>query len=137
MEFEEVTDLPCYSSPAIQDDFMKKIFVATYRGHKKILAPLTEKPNAPDKDGRTPIYQAAWKGSTEIVKVLAPLTENPNAPDIDGHTPIFSAAMNGHTEIVKILAPLIVNLNESKSDFTPIEYAAMNGHTDIVKILAP
>jgi len=39
---------------------------------------------SPRKDGETPIYWAACRGHTEIVKILAPLTENPNAPDRDG-----------------------------------------------------
>ena len=77
----------------------------------KILAPLTDNPNAEDENGRTPIYLAACDGNTEIVKILAPLTDNPNAPNNIGATPIFEAAYNGHTEIVKILAPLTDNPN--------------------------
>ena len=38
------------------------------------MAPLTDNPNASRKDGKTPIFVAAEKGHTEIVKVLAPLT---------------------------------------------------------------
>ena len=37
----------------------------------KILAPLTNNPNVPDKSGKTPIYWAAKHGYTEIVKILA------------------------------------------------------------------
>ena len=33
----------------------------------KILAPLTNNPNAPDEYGKTPIYWAARNGHTEIV----------------------------------------------------------------------
>ena len=47
----------------------------------KILAPLTENPNAPDRNGYTPIICAAHNGHTEIVKILVPLTDNPNAPN--------------------------------------------------------
>ena len=53
----------------------------------KILAPLTDNPNAPGNFGKTPIYEAARYRHTEIVKFLAPLTDNPNAPDEDGQTP--------------------------------------------------
>ena len=63
----------------------------------KILAPLTDNPNAPDKFGGTPIYWAALKGHTEIVKILAPLADYPNAPDKYGFTPIYWAAENGDT----------------------------------------
>ena len=53
---KEVVDLPCYTSPAVQDDFKKRI--------------------------RESCQKWSWKLSdedTEIVKILAPLTENPNA----------------------------------------------------------
>ena len=74
----------------------------------KILAPLTDNPNAALKSGWPPIYKAAYNGNMEIVKILAPLTDDPNAPDKDGFTPIYHAAQNGHTEIVKILTPLLI-----------------------------
>ena len=55
---DKLVDLPCYSIPAIQNDF-----------RQKILAPLiTDNPKAPNKDGYTPIYWAA-RGYTEIVKI--------------------------------------------------------------------
>ena len=144
-------DLPCYSSSAVQDDFMKKIFSAAWSGHTeivKILAPLTENPNAltvnpnsPNINGSTPIYWAACYGHTEIVKILAPLTDNPNASYNYGRTPIFGAAINGHTEIVKILSPLTSNPNAPDELFglntTPIHEAAKRGYLEIVKILAP
>ena len=66
---------------------------------------MTDNPNAPDKDGKTPIHEAAFRGHKEIVKILALLTENPNAPDEHGKTPIYWATLNRHTEIVKILTP--------------------------------
>ena len=72
-------DLPCYSNPAVQDEFRRKI------------REICKKRGSSDKD-------------TEIVKILAPLTDNPNAPDKFGQTPIWMAASRGHTEIVKILA---------------------------------
>ena len=77
--------------------------MAAHFGHTeivKILAPLTDNPNAPDKSGETSIYWAAQNGHTEIVKILAPLTDNPNAPDNYGRTP-RSVAKN--REICKIL----------------------------------
>ena len=66
----------------------------------KILAPLTDNPNAPDKNGDTPIYKAAWKGNLEIVKYLAHLTDKPNASNNQGRTP-FMATKN--EEIRRIL----------------------------------
>ena len=110
----------------------------------KILPPLTDNPNAPNKNGETPIiwaanlgpfdaqsqygetpiYWATIMGYSEIVKILVPLTDNPNAPDNYGETPIYVATINGHTQIVKILAALTDKPTTS------------NGHSKIVKILA-
>ena len=59
---EAIVDLPCYTSPAVQDDFRKKILESC------------QKEESSDED-------------IEIVKILAPLTDNPNAPDNDGKTP--------------------------------------------------
>ena len=55
------------------------------------MAPLTDNPNAPDRNGMTPIFEAAQNGHTEIVKILAPLTDNPNASNKYGMTPISIA----------------------------------------------
>ena len=60
----------------------------------------TKNPNAPDKDGWTPLKKAARKGSVEIVKILAPLTDNPNAPYNVGKTP---SSVTNNEEIREIL----------------------------------
>ena len=40
----------------------------------KILAPLTDNPNAPTIYGWTPIHEAACSSEIKIIKILAPLT---------------------------------------------------------------
>ena len=55
-------DLPCYSTPDVQNDFTKKIWECCKNEDSsdeekeivKIFLPLTDNPNAPDKDGKTP-----------------------------------------------------------------------------------
>ena len=112
LELEKMKNLPCYSNPDVQEDFKKRIREICEKEEisdqdieiVKILAPLTDNPNAPVKLGKTPIYWAACKGYTEIVKILAPLTDSPNAPpDRDGKTPLYWAEKSGNWEIVKIL----------------------------------
>ena len=86
---KNILDPPCYSSPAVQDEFRKKIWESCKKKQLsdedteivKILAPLTDNPNAPDTFGDIPIIVAAANGLTEIVKILASLSDNPNAPD--------------------------------------------------------
>ena len=60
---ENCFDLPCYTKPVAQEDFWNKICRAAkhpeWKGYVelvKLLAPLTDNPNAPNKDGETPIY---------------------------------------------------------------------------------
>ena len=81
--------VPCYSNSAVQENFFRKRIVKNCerRGNisdeemeiVKILVPLTDNPNAPDKDGDTAIHLAAENGHTEIVKILASMLDNPNA----------------------------------------------------------
>ena len=50
-------------------DGQTAIYLAASNGHTdivKTLAPLTDNPNAPNADGRTPILTAAFKGHTLI-----------------------------------------------------------------------
>ena len=145
---KEAVDLQCYTSPAVQDDLRKMIRESCEKQESsaenteivKILAPLTDNPNAPNEYGETPIYWAACFGHTEIVKILCTLTANPNAPDEYGETPIHMAACKGHTKIVKILAPLTDNPNTPDEDgVTPITIAKKmlpyNAGKKIIKIL--
>ena len=87
---QKEVDLPCYTDPIVQEKFKKQIRRGVKKRHTeivKVVAPLTENPNAPNKYGETPIYKAARIGNTEIVKFLALMTDNPNAPDMYGDTP--------------------------------------------------
>ena len=139
-------DLPCYSNPAVQDYFNKRIMELCKKKESsdedteiiKIFAHLTDNPNAPDEDGITPIHWAAFNGHIVIAKILVPLADNPiDALNRDRKTPLHYAAMKGHTEIVKFFAPLIGNPNTRVDiGYTPIYWAAKLGHTEIVKILA-
>ena len=82
---KKAVDLACFSSPAVQDNF-RKIILENCKMKKssngrsemvRILAHLTDNPNAPDENGRTPIYLAASNGHAEIVKILVQWTDNP------------------------------------------------------------
>ena len=83
MKKDALVDLPCYSSSAIQERIRDicNTWGSTQEDLEivQILASLTDNPNAPDKDGLTPIHAAAYNGHTEIVNILAPLAANPNA----------------------------------------------------------
>ena len=58
---------------SLNGDLQTLICLAVSKGHTekvKILAPLTDNPNAPDVDGDTPIDLAKQRGHDEIVRIL-------------------------------------------------------------------
>ena len=137
---EDLVDLPCYSSPAIQKDFRERIWQKCKKSRwessdedteiVKIMAPLTDnlnstvdeelEPYASHYQGLTPIHEAAIRGHT----------------DYNGLTPIYRASLNRHTEIVNILAALTDNPNApSSTGLTPIMVARNKGCMAIQKIL--
>ena len=75
-------DLTCYSSPSVQKDLRKKIFECCKKGKKssdentdivKILATLTNNPNAPNNNGAISIDWVTYIRYAEMVKILASL----------------------------------------------------------------
>ena len=146
-ENERVVNLPCYIDEKIVKNSKKlikkyckafnkrnydKLFDACAEGNQgilQLLAPIMLNPNAPDKDGKTPIHIATCckYGFEPIVHILAPLVPNPNACDKKGGTPILYAARDGNIEIIRFLIPLADNPNEPENQgVTPIQAAAAN-----------
>ena len=78
---EALVDLPCYSRPDVQDDFKKRIRESCKKEVLsdedteivKFLAPLTDNPNAPDNDGKTP---SSITKNAEIYRILKSLKIN-------------------------------------------------------------
>ena len=93
----------------------------------------------PDKNGCTPITEAAHYGHNEVIKVLITYTDNPNATGADDiPTPIFTAAFFGHAEVVKTLGACCgdnPNVHEGQISVTPMHCAADKGHIGVVKAL--
>ncbi|KAL5371164.1 hypothetical protein DPSP01_014449, partial [Paraphaeosphaeria sporulosa] len=56
-----------------------------------------------DRNGRTPLLWAAWRGDLHQVKLLLEATANVNQKDCEGYTPLGKACQAGHLNIVKCL----------------------------------
>ena len=125
---EASIDLPCYTRPEVQDDFRKKIFETSVQDDfrkkilesskmsnleiVKIIAPLTDNPNAPDEYGNTPIYWSAVNRHKEIAKILASLMKIDSYNEEEYYMlldAISYASQFGFTEIVELLTPMIDN----------------------------
>lgn len=64
--------------------------------------------NTPDSCGFTPLYIAAYKGHTEVVRMLLEAQVNVDDGNI---TPLVAAAENGHSDVVKLLLDHGADLN--------------------------
>jgi len=64
-------------------------------------------PNAPAKDGGTPLSLAVREGNGEVVRILLERNDvNPSTADHSGRTDASWAARNGYDIIAKLIPPL-------------------------------
>ena len=59
--------------------------------------------NTKNKDGGTPLHNAAWKGHVEIAKLLIVKNADVTAKDVEGQTPLDWAEEEKHKEIADLL----------------------------------
>ncbi|MFP4162374.1 MAG: ankyrin repeat domain-containing protein [Chitinispirillaceae bacterium] len=93
--------------------------------------------NLADYSGRTPLIEAAWCGSTEIVKLLITKGADVNAADRGGFTALMRASEEGHVPVVKtlLLNGADVNCRGKVRGTTPLMLAAENGYIKILDML--
>jgi ankyrin repeat protein len=93
-------------------------------------------PDPVDDSVRTPLYFAAERGFSDIVKYLIEHGANVNSLDRRNQTVLFKAAGNGHVAVVDILlkAGADATILDSRQS-TPLRFAAMYGRADVVRML--
>ena len=93
-------------------------------------------PNAPDKNGETPLHSAATNKCAAAAVKLLQTGADPNAPDKNGETPLHSAATNKRAAAaVKLLQTGADPNARDKDGRTPLHSAAMLEHLDFVIVL--
>ena len=88
--------------------------------------------------GATPVWIAAEKGHTEMVRLLlAQLGASIVTLGRHGTTPVWIAASGGHVEMVRLLAELGASIvTPNMYSATPVWIAAKKGHVEVVRLLA-
>ena len=89
-----------------------------------------------DREGRTPLIEAAWRGYPGIVRALVKAGAKLDSRDADGKSAVSWAAINGHAGVLSELAAAGTSVDQpDREGFTPLMRAAWNGHLDAVRAL--
>lgn len=92
--------------------------------------------DGPDRDGRTAIIEAAWRGYPRIVKTLIDNGASLSAADETGKNAVMWAAINGHAAVIKSLIEVGAPINERDNEgISALMRAAWNGHAEAVRAL--
>jgi ankyrin repeat protein len=97
-------------------------------------------PNASDREGTTPLYQASVHGAAELVQVLLVAGAAPDTESGHGHegTPLCAAAAWGHTAVVQELLAHDAdpNLREDHgTGYSPLDWALRGDHSRTADLL--
>ncbi|WP_433124822.1 ankyrin repeat domain-containing protein [Micromonospora sp. CA-240977] len=121
----------------------KRLMEAVLREDARVASALLRlgaDPNAADREGTTPLYQASVHGAVDLVR---PLLAAGAAPDIEsGHgqegTPLCAAAAWGHTDVVQELLAhgADPNLREDRgTGYSPLDWALRGDHSQTADLL--
>ncbi len=84
----------------------------------------------------TPLYAAAERGQTGMVKLLIRHGANIHPGTLEDYTPLHEAARQGHRETVELLIDKGVEVNARAAwKSTALREAALRGHAGVVEIL--
>jgi ankyrin repeat protein len=98
---------------------------------------VTFQPTGVWRDLRQPLYVAARRGQSEVVRRLLKEGAAPNQHAPTGGTALHWAAHNEHTEVARLLlaAGAIVDEPDHRTQATPLLWALMNGSAGMMKLL--
>lgn len=105
---------------------------ATNTGNAGAVLKLTQRgvpPDTQDMRGMTPLWRAAARGHTNIVRILVEINAvDVNVKSVTKRTPLFWPAARGHAEVVKLLLKYGAQQNcKGKDGRSPLTIARMRG----------
>jgi len=83
----------------------------------------------------TLLYEASFRGHSQMVEMLLDRGADVNARTNEGATSLYVAAQNGHLETVRILLANGADIETGFKSRTPLHIAAQNGHPQVVQLL--
>ena len=95
-------------------------------------------PNAPIRDGLSPLHWAARNGFASVARLLIEHGANVNlqAQGMEGATPLHVVAVYGHKAVAEALLAAGAEVNAmDKWGSTPLQYASFNGHEQLLGLL--
>jgi ankyrin repeat protein len=98
------------------------------RHHKRV--------NEKNKDGKTVLHWAAWRGNEAMVRLLVDLGADINAKDNDRKTVLHSAVRGGNKVVVRLLVDRGADV-KAKDNYrkTVLHWAAEGGYETVVRLL--
>ena len=93
--------------------------------------------NARNRDGRTPLHDAAVSGHREMAELLIAAGADLEARDSEsGVTPLYEAASWGRAGVLELLIAKGADINATnKSGASPLQAAVTNGFEDAARLL--
>ncbi|XP_068755250.1 uncharacterized protein [Montipora capricornis] len=89
-----------------------------------------------DKNGKTALHYAAYKGQFSSVKALVEAGADLDVTDENGVTPLHRAVIEGHSDIVRILLEALCSTDKKdENGNTALHEAAWNGYSKCVELL--
>ena len=137
---KKASTCPNFDINATTNDGMSLLHLASLSGSTLLVKALEEyNINCTlDNDGRSPVYYAAWSGSTSVLSyIISQYNLNANNTDTDGRTPLVYSCWSDSINSVKYL---INNHNSDpnitdKYGMTCLHHSCRNGHIDITQHL--
>jgi len=105
-------------------------------GAVKLLISKGANVNARDYLGGTPLYEAIYFASTDLIKILLENGANPNVQDEFGEILLYEVVSGGFTDVLKLLIEYGADVNTVDTDGqTPLHEAAWNDQKEAAQLI--